>query len=108
MENTLYLNDENLTKIIEKIDETIAPKITSELQIIGEKQLFEKNLDFFAEFILAKSNSSYWLVLFANDTGWKQDFTKKIMEKLEEKNLPENVESEIEKNCLDSKTTEMK
>ena len=30
------------------------------------------------------------------------------MEKLEEKNLPENVESEIEKNCLDSKTTEMK
>ena len=54
MENTLYLNDENLTKIIEKIDETIAPKITSELQIIGEKQLFEKNFDFFAKFILAK------------------------------------------------------
>ena len=84
----LILDDEKISKIINGIGEKVGGKINAELNAIGAKNLFENNYDFFEKFILAKSNPVYWLILLSRGNGWKPEFTKKILEKLDEKILP--------------------
>ena len=96
MKQSGYLNEENVTKIIDELGERTGEQLKSEFQLIEKKQLFEKNAVFLAKLVKSAIENnvfdgSEWndlnnpiscLILLSKQNEWKPEFTKTILEKI--------------------------